>query len=312
MKKLICLIMSLFSMTLNAQDIPEELKNKTINLISHSTPGGQNDIMARIIAKKVEDKTGLKIIVLNKPGASGNIGAKFVKDSIPNGLTLCHCDIQPLVFNELYNIENSIKLGDLDTITIIRETPFSIVVPANSKINNLKDLLDEMKIKELKFSSIGTLTNFVAIELASFVNKDLLIINYKGDPENIIAVAQNLVDFTVVGLTTALSFEQQNKTKIIAVTSEKRLPQLLKYPVTKETIPMSFTSFSGIFVPVGTPEKIKIYLNDVFTKAIKDKEIIEFLEQRGATPLALDIKASTTYYSNMYTSIHNSAKKHKK
>lgn len=302
MIKLLALLLVFVTIPAFALEMPHELKGKTITLVSHSTAGGQNDIMARSIAKKVEDITGLNIIVLNKPGASGNIGAKFVQQSVPNGLTLCHCDIQPLIFNDITGVENSIKFGDLEAITIIRESPFAVIVPYNSKIININDLLQQSKKRELNFSSVGSLTTFWGVQLNSFAKSlnNLNIINYKGDPENAIAVAQELADFTIVGLSTALTFEASKKTRIIAVGSSKRISQLNQYPTITENHNMTMISFSGIFAPKNLPENIKEYLNFVFAEASKTKEFQEFLLQRGAVSLGYDLKSSISYYDSQY------------
>ena len=283
-------------------EIPNELKNKTITLVSHSNAGGQNDIIARSIAKKVEEQTGLNIVVLNKPGASGNIGVRFVKDSVPNGLTLCHCDTQPMILNAVVKMDNSAQPGDLVPIIILREGPFAIVVPYTSKISNVRELVAESKVRELNFATIGQLTTFFAAHVMSFSesSKPLNIIPYKGDPENIIAVSQNAVDFTFVGLSTALMFEKLGKVKIIAIGGHTRLPYLSQYPVIKETHDMTTMSFSGIFGPKNMSESTKLYLNTVFQTAARDKEFTEFLKGRGSHLIGGSLEQANEYYVNEF------------
>lgn len=303
MKKLFLILFSIFSLHSFALEIPNEIKEKTITLVSHSTPGGQNDIIARGIAKKVQEQTGLNIVVLNKPGASGNIGAKFVQNSDPNGLTLCHCDIQSMLYNDLLGVSDSIKIGDMKPIIIIRESPFAVVVPYNSKISTISDLLEQAQRRELIFSSFGTATDIWSSMLLSLnpQHKPILTVNYKGDPENIIAVAQEVADFTVAGLSSATNFEKLKKVKIIAVSSSKRLPQLEQYPTILESYNFALASWSGIFAPVGMPQHISLYYNTIFANAIKDKEFQEFLALRGAAPLDKnDLKSSTLYYENQF------------
>lgn len=302
MKKINLIFAALMSFGANALEIPTELKGKTITIISHSNAGGQNDMISRAIAKKVEEQTGLNIVVANKPGASGNIGAKFVQTAEPNGLTLCHCDSQPLIFNAAAKMNNSIQLGDLEPIIILRQGPMALVVPYTSKISSVKDLIDESLTRELNFATLGNQTTFFAnhLMLLGKSSHRLNIIPYKGDPENIIAVSQNMADFTFVGLTTAVMFEKAKKVKIIAVGGDKRIPHFPQYPTIKETLNMNVIVFSGIFGPKNMPLNIQVYLNTIFSNAARDEEFLEFLKGRGLIYFGGTADKANEFYTNQF------------
>lgn len=311
MKFLFSTLILFLSTIVSATDIPPELKDKTLTLVSHSTAGGWNDTLARTIAKKVEEQSKIQIVVVNRPGASGNIGAKFVKDSLPNGLTLCHCDGQALIFNPVTGAEGSLKPGELEGITLIRESPFAIIVPYNSEINNVAQLLEAHKKRGLTFATLGTQSTYYGVKLISFAQSknDMLIVPYKGDPENAIAVAQNNADFTFVSTNTAVNFEQAKRAKIIAVTGANRMPSLKDYPTIKETVDMVEFGFSGIFVPPGVPNHIKTYLNTIFSNAVNSAEMKQFIADRGGIAMSMSPQRTDNYVLNYFTKTNNDYQK---
>lgn len=313
MKSFLYGILTIFCLTVQAVEMPLELKDKPITLVSHSVAGGWNDTLARTIAKKVEEQTKAQIIVVNRPGASGNIGAKFVKDSAPNGLILCHCDAQSLMFNAVTGTEGSLRPGDLEGITLIRESPLAVIVPFNSDINNVAQLLETHKKRGLTFATIGAQITYYGVKLVSFAQSknDMLIIPYKGDPENAVAVSQNNADFTFVGLNTAINFEQAKRAKIIAVTSETRMQSLKDYPTIKETIDMVEFGWSGIFVPRGTPNHIKTYLNIIFSNAVNSAEFKQFIAERGGIAVSMSPQKTDNYVLAQFTKTNNDYQKYK-
>jgi len=313
MKFLVSLVCTLLFSIANAVEMPHELKDKTITLVSHSVAGGWNDTLARTIAKKVEEQTKIQIVVVNRPGASGNIGARFVKDSLPNGLTLCHCDAQSLMFNAVTGLEGSLRPGELEGITLIRESPLALIVPFNSEINNINQLLETHKKRELTFATIGAQITYYGVKLASFAQskKDLLIVPYKGDPENAIAVSQNNADFTFVGLNTAINFEQAKRAKIIAITSANRMPSLKDYPTIKESVDMVEFGWSGIFVPKNTPNHIKTYLNSIFANAVNSSEFKQFIADRGGIAVSTSPQRTDNYVLNQFTTTNLDYQKYK-
>ena len=313
MKSFVYAILTFFYVTISAVEIPHELRDKPITLVSHSVAGGWNDTLARTISKKVEEQTKLQIVVVNRPGASGNIGAKFVKDSVPNGLTLCHCDAQSLMFNAVTGTEGSLRPGDLEGITLIRESPLAVIVPFNSEINNVAQLLEAHKKRGLTFATIGAQITYYGVKLISFAQSknDILIVPYKGDPENAVAVSQNNADFTFVGLNTAINFEQAKRAKIIGITSANRMASLKDYPTIRETVDMVEFGWSGIFVPQGTPNHIKLYLNNIFSTAVNSTEFKQFIADRGGIAVSMSPQRTDNYVLSQFTKTNNDYQKYK-
>ena len=172
--------------------------NRPIKFIVGFGPGGANDTVARVVAEAASKQLGEPIIVENKPGAGSTLGADFVAKSAPDGYTF-FVSAGGIVTNPMIKPSMPYKEGDLVPVGLLAISPSIIVVSADSKINNMKDLLAVAKEpKGLNFSTAGTgsTPHFVAEMLKVKAGGKYEIIPYKSGSEGMVAVISNQVDAT--------------------------------------------------------------------------------------------------------------------
>lgn len=262
--------------------------NHPIKFIVGFGPGGANDVVARVVAEAAAKQLGQPIIVENKPGAGSVLGADFVAKSAPDGYTF-FVSAGGIVTNPLIKGSMPYKEGDLVPVGMLAISPSIIVVSADSKINNLKDLLALAKEpKGLNFSTAGTgsTPHFVAEMLKVKGGGKYEIIPYKSGSEGMVAVISNQVDATSESSVVVIPQIQGGKLKPIASTWNKRISALPNVPTTKEQgYPEVFIGhWAGVFAPKGTPDAILEKMNQAINAALKTSAVRDRLVPQGIEP----------------------------
>lgn len=262
--------------------------NHPIKFIVGFGPGGANDMVARVAAEAASKQLGQPIIVENKPGAGSVLGADFVAKSPPDGYTF-FVSAGGIVTNPMIKSSMPYKEGDLVPVGMLAISPSIIVVSADSKVNNLKDLLVLAKEpKGLNFSTAGTgsTPHFVAEMLKVNSGGKFEIIPYKSGSEGMVAVISNQVDATSEASIVVIPQIQGGKLKPIASTWNKRITALPNVPTTKEQgYPEVFIGhWAGVFAPKGTPEAILEKMNQAINAGLKTEAVQSRLTPQGIEP----------------------------
>jgi tripartite-type tricarboxylate transporter receptor subunit TctC len=254
---------------------------KPIRIIVPYAPGGPIDVTARQLAERVKDSLG-PVIIENRPGAGGNIGADAVAKAAPDGLTLgiaavaTHA-INPWLFSKMpYNAAT-----DFAPITQMLRVPNVLVMNADTaarlKINTLADLIAYAKANpgKLNFGSGG---NGSAGHLAGeMFKRDAGIfavhIPYNGGNPAQLALLSGQVDFNFDNLATAAPNIKSGKLKALAVTTSKRSPALPDVPPVADTLKgFEIDTWWGLVAPAGTPKEVITKLNQAFVAALNSPE----------------------------------------
>ena len=273
-----------FSYTYAADPWP----NHPIKFIVGFGPGGANDVVARAVAEAASKHLGQTIIVENKPGAGSVLGADLVAKSTPDGYTF-FVSAGGIVTNPMIKSTMPYKEGDLVPVGMLAISPSIIVVPADSKINNLKDLLALAKEpKGLNFSTAGTgsTPHFVAEMLKVKAGGKYEIIPYKSGSEGMMAVISNQVDATSESSVVVIPQIQGGKLKAIASTWSKRITALPNVPTTKEQgyPEVLIGHWAGVFAPKGTPESILEKMNQAINDGLRTAAVQSRLMPQGIEP----------------------------
>ncbi|UTV98425.1 tripartite tricarboxylate transporter substrate binding protein [Marinomonas rhizomae] len=290
----VCVAMSTVSLMTFADTYP----SKSINIVVPFNPGGGVDTVARIIAVSLRESLGQDVIVDNKPGGSGMIGANAVAKAEPDGYTLLLGSAGETAINEfVYKSKMQYSPAqDLAPITLVTKIPNVFVVSPRLPVNNVEEFVAYAKAhpNTLTYATSGTgnVQHLDGELLKMMAGIDMTQIPYKGASKQLVDVSSGMVDATFVSYTAARSFMQNGKVKALAVTSELRADFDKSIPAVNEYPPLaqySLENWFGMFAPAGTPREVLEKINSAVVAALKNPELSEKLNNIGGKPAPLSI-----------------------
>ena len=238
-----------------AQNYP----SKPIRIIVPYPAGGTSDILARSIGQKLSESLGQPVVVENKPGANGNVGAEFVARAAPDGYTLLLADIGALAISpSVYPKLPFDPAKDFAPVTMVAYSPHILVVHPSIPAASVKELIALAKSKpgKLNFaiSGVGGAPHLAGVDFALRTGIDWAYIPYKGGAQAIADVAGGQADVTLNGMLATYPLVQGGKLKLLAVSSAKRMSAIPDVPTIAESgIPGFETgSWQGVVAPAGT------------------------------------------------------------
>ncbi len=269
--------------------------SKPLNYIVPFTAGGSTDVIGRTVAQKLAEALKQPVVVDNKPGAAGAVGAGYVAKSKPDGYTLFGGTISTHAINaSLYKNLPYDPVKDFEPIALVATLPNVLYVNPNLGVNTVADLIALLKKDASKrtfaSSGSGTSTHLCGELFADLIGVELRHIPYKGTPPAMLDVSSGQVTFMFDQMTAGLSLVQAGKLKVIAVTTAKRMALAPQLPTMIESGVKDFdmASWQAIYAPKGTPAPIVARLNSEIVKILKGPEGEKLSKQFG-----MDIVAST-------------------
>ena len=264
--------------------------DKPIRLVVPYPPGGATDVIGRVMAQRLSTALGQQVIVDNRGGASGNIGAEAVVKAAPDGYTLLMGAVTSHSINQTlekgsirYNFEK-----DLVPIAIVGSVPLVFVVHPSVPVQTLKELIAYAKSKpgELNFASSGAgAPQRLAGEMFKrSAGVEMVHIPYKGSGPAMTDLIGGQVLTMVETVPAALQHIKAGKLRALAVTTPQRISMLPDVPTAGEAGMPGFevSSMFGILAPVGTPKEIVARLNSEITRLLAMPEVKEQLLSQGA------------------------------
>lgn len=263
--------------------------NKPVRIIVPYPPGGTSDILARAIGQKLTDALGQTVVVENKPGANGNLGADFVAKSAPDGYTVLLADIGALAISpSLYKLAFD-PATDFSPVTMVAYSPHILVVHPSVPVASAKELITFAKSKpgKLNFaaSSVGSAPHLAGIDFASRAGIDWAYIPYKGGAQAITDLAGGQADVMFNGMLATYPHVKSGKLKILAVSSAKRMSAIPEVPTVAEAASLDgfqTGSWQGVLAPLNTPKEIVARLGSEIIKILNTPEMKERLAVQGA------------------------------
>lgn len=266
---------------------------RPIRLIIGFPPGGSTDIIGRIVAQRLGDRLGQKVVVENRAGAGGTIGADVAAKAAPDGYTLTigttstHA-VAPGVYTRL--AYDPVKA--FVPVSLVAVTPYLLVVHPKVNAQNLREFVAFAKTQpgRLNFASAGNgSTTHLAMEmLKGTAGIDLVHVPYKGNAEADLAVVANEVQALFGSMPALLQNAKAGKLRALAVGSATRSPALPDVPTVAEAGYPGFEAalWLGVFAPAGTPRPIVDRLNRELLAIVATEDFKAQMEKNGAEPQA--------------------------
>jgi tripartite-type tricarboxylate transporter receptor subunit TctC len=275
-----------FTGTAVAQSYPRQ----PITIVVPYPPGGTNDIVARLLGKKLSEQLGQPFIIENKAGASGTMGANSVVRAPADGYTLLVITtghtIHPALYPQLpYDIKSS-----LQPISKLTSGPMLVMVNPQLPVKNLADLIALAKAKpgELNYGSAGngSTTHLTTELIGSMAGIKMNHIPYKGSAPAMTDVIGGNAQVVLDLVFSSIQHVKTGKLKALAITSANRSPILPNVPTVAESGLPGFeaTVWNGLVAPPGTPKEIVAKLNAEIKKAMADPKLVEQLRSQGFEP----------------------------
>ena len=284
MKRVGILIAALWMTSGFAQTYP----SKPIRVIVPYAAGGTSDILARQIGPKLNDAWGQPVVIENKPGANGNVGADFVAKSAPDGYTLLLTDLGGLVISaSVYPKLPFNPAKDFTPVVMVSYSPHVLAVNPDVEVKNVKELVALAKAYpgKLNFaiSGIGGAPQLAGIEFAQRMGIDWTYIPYKGGADAITGVVGRQAHVLFNGMLATWPHVTSGRLRALAISSAKRMPSAPDTPtVAEQGLPGFETgSFQGVVGPLGIPRETVAKLNAELIKVLNTSEMKERFAKQG-------------------------------
>jgi tripartite-type tricarboxylate transporter receptor subunit TctC len=279
--------------------------NRSIQVVVAYAAGGTGDIVARTISDKLGAALGQTVVVENRAGASGAIGAHSVTSASPDGYTLLVGQTGEIAVNQHWlKGLNYDPDKDLLPIALAAIVPLALVVPAKAPYSTLPEFLAALKAKpKMTFASagIGTPGHFAGELLKQKFDDNLTHVPYKGAGPALNDLIGNHVDFYFPGFPAAAPHLKGGTLKVLALSSASRSPAAPDIPTVAEVTGIKdydFTLWAGFFAPRGTPQTIIDRLNTEINKVIEDPEVKARLEAAGAVVTPMSVAQFKAFVQN--------------
>src|SRR5262245_32434467 len=269
-----------------AQDYP----NRLMKIIQGFPPGGNVDLIARILATEMEKSLGQSIVFEAKPGLAGALGAETVARSDADGYTLLVLPSAHPAYGALAKNVKFKVVDDFSWISVASFYPFVICVKADSRFKTLKQLMDEAQSKpgELKYGSagVGSILHTTVELIGNQTKTKFLHVPYRGEAPALTGVLTGDVDF-IASTTGPISARlKSGEFRALAVTGRTRWPDFPDVPTVAETVIPGFEviSWTGMAAPANVPKPIVERLNNEMRKTLAVPEVKQKLTAMGGDP----------------------------
>jgi tripartite-type tricarboxylate transporter receptor subunit TctC len=284
MKLLLAIIACAAACAAQAQSFP----SRPIKLIVPYAAGGTSDILARQLGPKLSEAWGQPVVVENRTGANGNVGADFVAKSAPDGYTLLITDLGGLVISaSVYPKLPFDPSKDFSPVVMVSYSPHVLAVHPSVPAKSVKELVDLAKSQpgKLNFavSGIGGAPQLAGIEFAQRAGVKWTYIPYKGGSDAVAAVAAGQADVLFNGMLATWPTVQGGRMRALAISAAQRVPSAPDTPTVAESGMAGFEtgSFQGVVGPAGTPPETISKLNSQLIKILQSEEMKERFAKQG-------------------------------
>jgi tripartite-type tricarboxylate transporter receptor subunit TctC len=286
MKYALTLISVLLAMTATTP-LAEDYPAKPIRIIVSYAPGGGTDVIARVLARKLNEVFGQAVIVENRPGAGGNIGTEAVAKAAPDGYTLSLVPSSHAIASLFYPKLPFDIFKDFTFITLVASGPNIVVAQPSLPVTSVAELvsLARQQPGELTFASagVGSSTHLAGEYFNSVAGIKALHIPYKGSSQAETDVISGRVSYMVDSIPSALPKVQAGQIRALATTGKRRFAALPNVPTVLEAgLPYESISWWGVIGPANIPPAIVDKLITEITRIMRLDDVKEFIASQGA------------------------------
>ncbi|MCK9511105.1 MAG: tripartite tricarboxylate transporter substrate binding protein [Pigmentiphaga sp.] len=286
----IAALCTLSSGTSIAAEATERWPSQPITFVVPWAAGGSTDALARIVAEDVSGTLGVPVIVENRGGASGTIGASYVARAKPDGYTFM-VDVSGGLINAefLYGPLTYSPANDFAPVTLLAGEPIMIAANPKLPVANVKEMVERSKESELTFAvaGIGTTGHLSGELLAQHTGANLRVIPYKGSGPAVTDAIAGHTDLVIVSPMSVIPHAQTNRLKALAVTSAQRMPAAPDVPTLLESgYDVEIHTWYMVAAPAKTPASIITRMNEAIATALQKPDVISRIEALGSIPQA--------------------------
>ena len=285
----------------------EHYPSQPVKIIAPAPPGSPVDIRARWTADQLARALGRPVLVYNKPGAGGNIGAEAAAKSAPDGHTLVVVHQGILAVNpHLYQRTGFDPLRDFAPVTRIMDTALVLFVPRSSPYRSVAGLVRAARERPGKIaygsSGIGTPPHLAAEIFRRLAGIEVLHVAYKGATPSLTDLLAARVDFSIDSLSSHGPLFKAGRLRALAVTSRERLSSLPEVPTMEEAgvTGYEYRSWIGLLAPAGTPAPIVALLRAALANAIHSPEAGQWFAEQGSVPVGDTPEAFASFIRTEY------------
>lgn len=280
-----CLVAGWFTFGANAQSWPA----KSVRIVVPFAPGGSTDIFARLLGERLSSTLGQPVVIDNRAGAAGNIGADAVARAAPDGYTLLMATTGVMAINQaLYKNLTYDAARDLEPVAFVASITNVLIVAAESPLKSVADVLSTARQSpdNLSFASsgAGSSTHMSAELFKSMAGVKLLHVPYKGSGPALLDLIAGRVSLMFENMPGAVPHIKAGKVRALAQTGLKRTPALPEVPTVAEAGVTGYESlsWSGIALPAGSPRDVLARLNRDINSILAQPEMRQKLAEQGA------------------------------
>lgn len=265
--------------------------NRPIRLLIPQATGGGSDTIGRYMAQRIAEELDQNVVVDNRPGAAGMLGADMVKRATPDGYTMLLCAIDTITAPIVAQHKTLDGVRDFTPITQLTQSPNIWLVGLSVPAKTMKELVDLAKAKpgqiDYASSGIGSMQHLGAELLNKMAGIKLNHVPYKGGPPGLIDVMGGRIPSILSGTQGALPHIKAGKIRPLSVTTTKRLPALPDVPTAAEALGIKgyeATNWQGLLFPAGTPKAVAERVSAAAVKVLKQPATRARLEELGYIP----------------------------
>jgi tripartite-type tricarboxylate transporter receptor subunit TctC len=265
----------------------EKWPARPIRIVVPYPPGGSSDIIARSVSQGLSEALKQTVVVENRAGANGNLGADLVAKAPADGYTLLLCDVGALAISpSVYTKLSFDPSKDLHGVTMLAYSPHLLVVHPSVPANNLKELVALSKQRPLNFavSAVGSAPHLAGVAVERASGAKWQYVPYKGGAQAIQDTVGGQTDVMMNGMLATLPHVQSGKLKVLGVSKRTRMPLIGDVPTIAEQGVPGFESgtWQGVLVARGTPDAIVQRLNAELVRVIRSPDVRARLAGQGA------------------------------
>jgi tripartite-type tricarboxylate transporter receptor subunit TctC len=283
-KRFVPIILLILMLGLPWQSVQAAYPERAISWVVTWPAGGRTDTVSRIFAPALEKILGQPVVVVNKPGAGGVVGAKEVAMAKPDGYTISLISISMILTQ--YTVPSPTNLKDYIPLVQLLSSPGLLTVHSKAPWNSLKEFVEYAKANPGKVkngaSGTGTSDHLFSAAFQKAAGIRFIHVPYAGDAPAVAALAGRHVDSNFAPMVAVKAFVDAGDMKVLGVAADQRRRLYSKVPTWKEQgVNSSISTFEGIYVPQGVPANIISLLEKALEKVVKDPEVISKIEKIG-------------------------------
>jgi tripartite-type tricarboxylate transporter receptor subunit TctC len=281
--------------------------SQNIRIVVPFPAGGTADTLPRIVAEKLRQKWNQAVVIENKSGAGGNIGAEAVASSPPDGYTLLASPPGPIAINESLYKKLPYRSSDLMPITVLGTAPNVLDVRPDLPAKTVQELIEYAKANpgKVTFASQGngSTSHLTAILFEKLTGTKMVHVPYRGTAPALQDIMGNTVDMFFDNIGSSMSLHLGGKLRILGVCGPERASSLPDVPTVRESGVSDFASVTwfALMAPKGTPDAVVAKLNSAVTEILKEPDIQAQFVKLGVQPAPMDVPATVKFIGDERT-----------